>query len=123
MNISFKPRNSGRRCKLVQVGASWCKLVQLAMRHASALCQLQSTCLRLDAQLFATSRFLMDSNLNLTNTLEREREKDTESFKFIKYVQCCCHLNSSSIVRIEEVLLQSKSARGAKNQAKKLRCT
>ena len=74
MNISFKPRNSGRRCKLVQVGASWCKLVQLAMRHASALCQLQSTCLRLDAQLFATSRFLMDSNLNLTNTLERERK-------------------------------------------------
>lgn len=105
----------------MQVGASWRKLVQLAMRHVSVLCQLQRTCLRLDGQLFATSRFLMDSNLNLTNTLERER--DTESFKFIKYVQCCCHLNSSSIVRIEEVLLQSKSARGAKNKAKKLRCT
>ena len=58
----------------MQVGASWRKLVQLAMRHVSVLCQLQRTCLRLDGQLFATSRFLMDSNLNLTNTLERERE-------------------------------------------------
>ena len=97
----LKLRHSGRRCKLVQACSACYAPCFTADSKFLALCQPRSsTCLRLHAQQFATSRFLMDSNLNLTNTSKytrgRERERNTKSFKLIKYIQCCCHVNSSS---------------------------